>query len=93
MIPASSPVHEEEVLAGQRSGGIPGSENHSNGHSNGASSWLPNTLAHGMPLALVGDIAWSQYRLAFAIGMLLAVITSPRYTTKSATPFSIYLFC
>lgn len=74
----------DELATGQRSCGIPGAENHSSGHSNGASSWFPNTLAHGMPLAFVGDIAWSQYKLAFAIGMLLAVMTSPRYTTKSA---------
>lgn len=76
----------DELVAGQWSGGIPGTENHSIGHSNGASSWFPKTLAHGMPLALVGESAWSQYKLAFAIGILLAVMTSPRYITKSAVP-------
>ena len=64
-------------------------ENHSSGHSNGASSWFPNTLAHGMPLALVGDMASSQYKLALPIAILLAVITSPRYTTKSAVQVKI----
>lgn len=36
-----------------------------------------------MPCFLVGEIALSQYKLAFPIAMLFAVITSPRYTTKS----------
>ena len=73
----------EVVVWGQWIGGMPGGENHSNGHSNAASSWFPNTLAHGMPLFIAGEIAWSQYKLAFAIIILFAVMTSPRYITKS----------
>lgn len=71
------PRHDE-LETGQRSRGIPGGENHSIGHSNAASSWFPNTVAHGIPLALVGEIAKSQYKLAFATATLLAVMTSPR---------------
>lgn len=69
---------------GQCSGGTPAGENHSGGHSNGMSSWFPNTVAHGIPLPLVGEIALSQYRLALGIPRLFAVTRSPRYTTKSA---------
>ena len=71
------PGHDE-LATGQRSWGIPGGENHSIGHINAASSWFPNTVAQGMPLALVGEIAKSQYKLAFCTAMLLAVMTSPR---------------
>lgn len=75
---------EYEMLGGaQLTCGIPVEENHSEGHSKYMSSWFPNTLAHGIPLFLVGETALSQYKLAFWIAMLFAVITSPRYTTKS----------
>uniref|UniRef100_A0A0A9F014 Uncharacterized protein n=1 Tax=Arundo donax TaxID=35708 RepID=A0A0A9F014_ARUDO len=47
------------------------------------SSWFPNTVAHGIPLPLVREIALSQYKLALGIGRLFAVTRSPRYTTKS----------
>jgi hypothetical protein len=78
------PEAEADVLAGgQRTGGTPAGENHSRGHWNGMSSWFPNTVAHGTPLLLAGEIALSQYRLALGIGRLFAVTTSPRYTTKS----------
>lgn len=64
-------------------GGIPEEENQSKGQTKEASSWLPKRLVHGMFLSRVGEIALSQNKLAFWIAMLLAVTTSPKYTTKS----------
>lgn len=69
-------------------GGIPEEENQSKGQTKEASSWLPKRLVHGMFLSRVGEIALSQNKLAFWIAMLLAVTTSPKYTTKSGVSAS-----
>lgn len=65
----------ETLAAGHINRGV--DENYCIGHRNGASSWFPKTEDHGISLSLVGEIAWSQYRLAFWIGMLLTVMKSP----------------
>lgn len=64
-------------------GGTPEEENQSKGQTKEASSWLPKILVHGMFLSLVGETALSQNKLALWTAMLLAVTTSPKYTTKS----------
>lgn len=69
-------------------GGTPEEENQSKGQTKEASSWLPKILVHGMFLSLVGETALSQNKLALWTAMLLAVTTSPKYTTKSGVSAS-----
>jgi hypothetical protein len=58
--------------------GEPEGPNHVEFHTKGASSWLPNTEAHGMLRVTVGARACCQCCAALGFGRLLAVTKSPK---------------